>query len=135
MRQETQSLRTGKLPYPEIETNRVLETIKIARANPGWFFAAVAETDQIVGMMGGSMSLWAFSSKYIAQENNIYVIPEARGTRAGYLLMKAFEKWGRENNADYFRCGVYTGMESVSNFYQRLGYEHIGTDYIKCAVA
>ena len=137
MRAETQALREGRLPYPGIERQRVHETVQLTINHPTMFFAAVAETDHLVGMMGGSMCLWAFSSLPLATENNIYVEPGARKTKAahGFRLMQAFEDWAIENGAVYAKVGVYTGMEEVGAFYERLGYEFIGEEYIKCVQA
>lgn len=88
----------------------------------------VAENDEgdLIGLFAAQMQAPWFSDEPVAAEDLFYVIPEYRGTRAGYLLFKGFMEWAKEQQASrrvkHIRASVATGIGPAA---ERL-YEHFG---------
>lgn len=89
-------------------------------------FMAVAEKDgQVIGMLAATKRSPWFSDDPLLSEDLFYVAEAHRGTRAGYLLMREFMAWARENAPCHVRAGVATGKGPAA---ERL-YEHFGMTY------
>lgn len=86
----------------------------------------VAEKDgQVVGMLAGSKHSPWFSDDKVVSERLFYVAADHRGGRAGYMLMREFMAWARENAPCHVSAGVATGTGPAA---ERL-YEHFGMTY------
>ena len=85
------------------------------------------DDDVICGMILGFLDKLYFSKDICLYENLLYVIPEKRGSSAAYKLVKAWEKFGKDNGARDIWAGVSSGIKSdkAKSFYNRLGYEDI----------
>ncbi len=71
------------------------------------------------------------SNKVVATELAWFVSKEARGTPASIKLVKTFEKWAKQNGADYTIMGDIKGITDLDYLYGRMGYEAAETAYIK----
>jgi GNAT superfamily N-acetyltransferase len=100
--------------------------------SPDTNFGAVAEEDgKIVGMFMGYVTDYYFGNDKIACDILWYVVPEARGSRAGIKLLKAFQVWAAQCGASEVCIGVSTAVEfeRTGMLLQRLGYAHVGGNY------
>ena len=88
----------------------------------------VSECDgAIVGMLGVVGTFHPYSGEPVMSEMFWYVEPEHRGQ--GVRLLKIAEDWARANGiADSI---MISPSEKVSNFYEKLGYRLLETQYIK----
>jgi GNAT superfamily N-acetyltransferase len=89
--------------------------------------------NELVGAFVGEIVQDLWIDVQIAVDHAFYVREADRGSRAGVMLLRAFEKWAHENAADVLRPVVYAGVDnqSVSNVLQRMGYESAGTVHKK----
>ena len=94
----------------------------------------VAEKEgAVVGMMWGYVDEFFFSEEKYATDILLYVLPEQRGTRAAWRLVKAFEDWAENVGALFIQPGVSTGIdnEGYARFYERMGYSVTGLNLSK----
>jgi GNAT superfamily N-acetyltransferase len=89
--------------------------------------------NELVGAFVGEIVQDLWIDVQIAVDHAFYVREADRGSRAGVMLLRAFEKWAHENAADVLRPVVYAGVDNqrVSNVLQRMGYESAGTVHKK----
>ena len=87
--------------------------------------------DDFHGALGGVCVPDCHRECMVASEFFWYVKPEHRG--GGIRLLKAFEKWAREQGADrIIMTHLADSMpEGLKKLYIRLGYEELETNYIK----
>ena len=100
--------------------------------NPETCFAAVAEQDgRLVGMFMGYVTEYYFGRERLAHDILWYVLPEVRGSRAGLMLLKAFEDWAKERGVSEVCIGISTAVEfeRTGAVLNRLGYVHVGGNY------
>ena len=101
-----------------------------AYINSGTMFV-VDDGSQIVGMMAGCKRDPWFSQEQYASEELLYVSPEYRGTRAAYLLLKAFMGWAESEGVSHIRAGVSTGTgDSAERLYEHFGMKRMGGNYV-----
>jgi len=89
-----------------------------------------------VGILAAMMtSVWYSPLTKVAHEMMWWVNEEHRGTIASIKLIKAYEKWAREQGAQIIAmCDlVIEGHEPVGTTLNRLGYEMSERTYIKGA--
>lgn len=84
----------------------------------------------VVGCVLGFKSEHWFSDVPYVAALALYVMPEYRGARYAFQLVRALEEWGREHGAQESLMGVHTGLEEgrVRALYVALGYEPCGSD-------
>ena len=100
--------------------------------HPDANFGAVASLEgQLVGMYMGYITPYFFGNDTIATDILWYVRPEHRGSRAGMLLLSAFQDWAREQGAAEVCAGVSTAVEpeKTGAALERWGYRHVGGIY------
>jgi|AntAceMinimDraft_6_1070360.scaffolds.fasta_scaffold01557_9 GNAT superfamily N-acetyltransferase len=92
-----------------------------------------ATKGELVGAFVGEVVQDLWIDVQVAVDHAFYVREADRGSRAGVMLLRAFEKWAHENAADVLRPVVYAGVDNqtVSNVLQRMGYETAGTVHKK----
>lgn len=97
---------------------------------PNIFFCALTEKDGVItgGMLACAMPM-LFSETRMAAELGLYVYEKYRGSRAGLLLVRHYEAWAKSQNCLTSDTGVLAGInnEVAISFYERMGYEVIGT--------
>jgi len=88
---------------------------------------------ELVGAFVGEIVQDLWVDVRVAADHAFYVREADRGSRAGVMLLRAFEKWANENGADVLRPVVYAGVDNqtVNNVLQRMGYESAGTVHKK----
>jgi GNAT superfamily N-acetyltransferase len=100
--------------------------------NPDVNFGAVAEADgKTVGMLMGYVTDYYFGNDKIACDILWYIDPDHRGSRAAIKLLRAFQRWAKEQGASEVCIGVSTAVEfeRTGLLLQRLGYTHVGGNY------
>jgi GNAT superfamily N-acetyltransferase len=88
---------------------------------------------ELVGAFVGEIMQDLWVDVQVAVDHAFYVREADRGSRAGIMLLRAFEKWAHENGADVLRPVVYAGVnnQAVSGLLSRMGYETAGSVHKK----
>ena len=123
-------------PYKELSYNRekVLLGIKDILEDPSQCIIIYTIKDKFIGIFLGYLSTWYTGDDIVAQDKTWFVLPEYRTkTRAAIVLVKAFEKWAKDNGAMSICPGSMTGgdIDVVCKLYERLGYKAIGYNFKK----
>lgn len=87
------------------------------------------DQDNILGgFMGGLQEEWQ-SDSLMAFDYCVFVSSINRGSKAAYLLIKAFIEWAKEQDATWIQCGTATRIntERTISFYKKMGFEHTGS--------
>lgn len=87
-----------------------------------------------IGLLWGCCSSLPWSKAKLAYDTILYVIPEARQvTKAGYLLLKEWDKWASSSGAVEVQISIASGIheEETITFYKKMGYSLIGSQYRK----
>lgn len=89
--------------------------------------------DKPIGFLVGVTSPAFHRLGIVAEQKLWYVTPNARGTLAFKLLIKAFEHWARTNGATQLFTGTANVKlsERTSKLLQHLGYARVGTSHVK----
>jgi len=91
----------------------------------------VEDDDKPVGMLAAAIKETWFGPESFASEELFYVIPEYRGTRAAFLLMKAYMSWAEEQGIKHIRAGVATGgAPGAERLYEHFGMQRMGGNYV-----
>ena len=93
----------------------------------------VADQDgEAVGMFAADVYAPWFTDDTLALEGCFFVLPEHRGSRAGYMLMRTFYEWAHERGASHIQAGVSSGLGPAGErLYQHFGLEHLGGNYAR----
>lgn len=80
---------------------------------------------KIVGGILGYISTRFFSNDKIAGDYGMFLLPEHRGGRVFFRLLKQYETWAKAQQATKIILGHTTqiNMEKAPNFYKKLGYD------------
>lgn len=86
-----------------------------------------------VGLLWAHCHSLPWSKSKLAFDTILYVVPEHRKSRAGYKLMKHYEVWSKGRGAVECQISIASGIteEATINFYNRLGYYLVGSQYRK----
>lgn len=120
--------------YSDFKPSRDYFLSVMALIHDNNYYARVAEIDGIIqGVMLGILQQVPFIEAKAASEVVIYVRPEKRGSSIGYGLIKDFERFAIDNNADFVFLGVSSDINSdkVGKFYNKIGYSDKGQNYMK----
>jgi len=99
---------------------------------PGMYFTGIAEIDgEIVGALFGHIVEYYFCHYKLAQDIAWYVKPEFRGTFAGVVLLKEFERWSSDHGASEVCIAIATGIyaERTGKLLEKRGFGHVGGIY------
>lgn len=89
-------------------------------------------SERVVGFIVGALGDTPFSSDKIASELGWFVRKEARGTKASYLLFKAYEDWAYRAGAKIVQSAYLPELTpGLDKFYEREGYRPVEQSYIK----
>jgi|TARA_R110001632_G_scaffold70683_4_gene164527 RimJ/RimL family protein N-acetyltransferase len=86
---------------------------------------------EIEGALVGLVAKFYMSHTVQATELAWFVSKDYRGKPASIRLMKAFEKWAKENEANYVGMGDIEGLSNLEKLYNRLGYKKTESIYLK----
>ena len=89
------------------------------------------EDGEIVGGLLGVLQPLFMSHTLVAAELAWFVDESVRGKRGALKLVKAFEGWAKENDADYITMADIEGIANLGPLYERLGYKKTETSYSK----
>lgn len=124
-------------PYPAEDWNayhvRKLfrEVVEGPKAN-GVVFLAIDGKNRPVGLLGALKTILPFSGQEVGMELAWYVNPEYRSTRAGLLLLKAFEFWCKEiAKVQVYQVSSLENLPDVERLYEKYGYKMTEKAYIK----
>jgi GNAT superfamily N-acetyltransferase len=89
--------------------------------------------DKCIGFVSAVISSFFFSDYERATDVGLYVLPEHRGGRAAFKLLKAIETWSKEMGAKELCMGQSVGVniEGVKKFYEHNGYQIGGFNSMK----
>jgi len=116
------------IPFDE---DQLTQTLLGCIGNPddGVVLMAQNEDGTLKGFKFGVAHEFYFSKARVAHEMAMYVAPEFRGGFTCAALIKAFERWAKEEaGAMEVVIGVAANIDNdlTSAVYQRLGYEYRG---------
>ncbi|CAM3844996.1 GNAT family N-acetyltransferase [Parendozoicomonas haliclonae] len=106
----------------------------LRRINGGDRFSFVVELEgQIVGILVGFFSTLHTCPLKIATEEIVYVLPEYRSMKIGFLLIREMENWAEFNGADVAKVGNSTGITSsrTAERYKAMGYQPYSDVFLK----
>jgi GNAT superfamily N-acetyltransferase len=116
------------------DQEKVYHQIEVMVADPSkWYCKAAVKDGVIIGGMLGFVSEAYYSQDKIAFEMTVMVLPEHRGSRSAWLLIKDFTAWAEQAGAKQIRVGVGTGPQGygASRIYGKLGYETSGFTHVR----
>lgn len=93
--------------------------------DPGVFCLLVAENEgEIIGAFVGFKFPHFFGNDICSSDLILFVKEEHRGGTAAPRLIKAYEKWARENGVKEIQIGVSTGVhpERTAKLFEKLGF-------------
>lgn len=96
------------------------------------FLISTDRQSKVTGMLWAACApLLPWSDDLIANDLIVYVRPEYRGTRHGLDLIKQYQDWAFSLGAKEVRLSVASGIheEKTGRLYNKLGYEHLGSQY------
>ena len=88
---------------------------------------------EVVGALLGEVVQDLWIDVQVAVDHAFYVRAADRGSRAGIMLLRAFENWANKNGADVLRPVVYAGVDNkaADDVLRRMGYNAAGALYNK----
>lgn len=118
--------------YP-MDTARVEYILTHLISVPEAFTMGYEINGELVGAFVGEVVQDLWIDVQIGVDHAFYVRAHDRGSRAGVMLLRAFEQWAIENGADVLRPVVYAGIDNpaVERLLARMGYESAGTVHKK----
>lgn len=88
------------------------------------------ETGKIIGgFCGGLTKEWFSNTSLMAFDYCLFVSSNNRGSKAAFMLVKAFIEWAKEAGATVIQCGTATKIntERTISFYKKFGFDHSGS--------
>lgn len=89
----------------------------------GQYVAIAHRGDERMGLIAGGLARHPYNPDLlVASELWWWVTPAHRGTRAGYALLAAFQRWARHAGADLVTMTLASNSQVRPNALERLGY-------------
>ena len=91
------------------------------------------EGDKCIGFVAAIISPFFFSEYERANDLGFYILPEHRGGKTAFKLLKAIENWSKEMGAKELFMGHSVGgnIEGMKKFYEHNGYRIGGFNSMK----
>ena len=105
--------------------------ILAAIENTNTIIFVLEENNEIVGAIVGLLNEMYMSQILVATEMAWFVSKDYRGKKGSLMLMTTFEKWAKENGADYTCMGDIHGITTLEKLYTKKGYSKCETTYMK----
>jgi GNAT superfamily N-acetyltransferase len=88
----------------------------------------VEQYNKIIAFLMASVEEGYFTDEKTSTDLLVYVLPEWRGSRAFYLLVRAYIGWAKEQGAKLVFLSSSTGYdpEKITSLYTRLGFHRVG---------
>lgn len=98
-----------------------------------YYCRKVVRNGKIVATMVGFIVTMTFSFTRTGGDVGVFVLPEARGSKAAFLLVYDYEKWLQAHDCKRSILGVTAGIndDKAASFYKKMGYRHFGEMFIK----
>ena len=113
----------------------VATTNKIERIvnSPSTFVMLAFDREKLVGCIAGVVHQSLFNDITKVTDVGLFVLPEYRKSKIGFMLIKQLEQWARYNKASQIWLGQTTGNnpERIAKMYERLGYTLCGFNSVK----
>lgn len=85
-----------------------------------------------IGFLVGAASQPHFSSVKVAMELGWWIEEEQRGTRASFLIYKAYEDWATRIGCSYVQGAYLPGVSPpLDEFYKSRGYTQVESSFLK----
>ncbi len=123
--------RYAYLPFDAAKVEAAIDSY-LGAGQQGCALAAVAG-GEVIGVLAGYMTEYAFCSERVATDHIVFVAPRSRGTLAGVRLIEAFRGWARERGARELILGITTGVDTLrtGKLLERLGFEFAGGNFVQ----
>jgi GNAT superfamily N-acetyltransferase len=100
-----------------------------------WIHQRVAlvatDGDKLVGMMFATVAPPWWSDDNFLTEDFLYVLPEYRGGRAAYMLIRELVHWAKTAGIRHIRTGVSTGTgRGAERLYEHFGFSYTGANFV-----
>ncbi len=131
------ALESDNYRFIEFNESHMADFLKIIINNIEKYCVFVSENEfGINGMFSGVVNPYMFNFDVLySGDIGLYVLPEYRGRRVAYALIKKYEEWAMQKNVskNHIKLGLSTTLdEKVNDFYIRIGYSHSGNFYVRC---
>lgn len=94
------------------------------------FLYVAVDDGQVVGFLwAGAHQMAPWNNVLVASDYLFYIVPEKRGTRLGYRLIKEFKAWAEALGCLEVRLSIASGINEkrVGKMFGLLGFEPFGT--------
>lgn len=105
--------------------------IRSAIVSPASEIFVLEQDGLLVGSLVAAIHQMYMSHKTLATELAWFVSKEYRGKKGSLLLVKTFEKWAKDNGADFSVVCDISGLSELEKLYTRLDYKKSETTYMK----
>ena len=123
--------RFEELPFDEDKTRAGIEKFIIGDKKTYVSLVSI-EDDKVVGVLIAYCMEPLFSTKKVAIEVLLYMVPEYRSSHRGDQLIQAYEYWAKLVGASRAIGGFMYGMdERLEAFWRRRGYQDLEKLYAK----
>jgi len=114
-----------ELAEVEFNTYKASALVTLAQLDADYFLSILKnDCNELVGLLGGVISVPPFSTTKIATEIVWYILPKYRGSIKAIKMIKEFEGWAKERGAKHVAMVAQSNSGSdPSRVYERLGYE------------
>lgn len=110
---------------------KFLEGVILSSNTEGIVLVALKEGNP-VGMLVGACSEPVFTGNKVAMELGWWVEEESRGSRASFLLYRAYEDWAFRVGCSHVQGAYLPGVSpDLDSFYKKLGYIQVESSYLK----
>ena len=92
----TKMVAEAEFSYAVPEKHKILHLFK----NPNVIMFIAIEHNKIVGFISGISHEYFFSNRKRVSDLGFFVLPEYRGSRTAFKLVKSLETWAKEMNVD-----------------------------------
>jgi GNAT superfamily N-acetyltransferase len=118
--------------YP-IDEDRIAYILTAIIEEPSALTVGYEVDGVLAGAFAGEVIQDLWVDVMVAVDHAFYVREAHRGSRAGIVLLKEYERWAKDMGADVLRPVVYAGVDNdaVSSILSRMGYETAGTIHKK----
>jgi GNAT superfamily N-acetyltransferase len=89
--------------------------------------------DEAIGFLVAICFPTWYNRKIVSEQKIWFVSKQYRGTRAAFLLIKAYEQWARLNGATQMYTGVanHDNSERHGKILEKLGFRRVGSTHVK----
>lgn len=120
---------------PDIDLKVITQTVIQFTTQDDHVLLAAKDGLKVVGGFFGSISQFPFTTKRVAGNYYARVRNEYRKQGVGLLLIKAFEKWAKENDCCMVSLGVHDisilDSEGSCESFKKMGYKDYSRDFYK----